>query len=354
MAETDGGRLTTRSKERPVADKAKSVLMIMNEWKVPLTPENYHVWFDYVTGTNEELRQAIDAQMASGRPFTEEVNDDLYYRFLGKQQHQIQLQLAQHETHAILKSVIDEVLSSNDISSEYADKLRTYSAQLQEARNSEDLRELIGELIKETDQMAETSQQLQEQLSSTTNNARQLLQRLEKVDDKSLRDTLTGLNNKKGFNRKFHDLETAHREDRHPFSLILFDLDEFVKINDSYGRNIGDEVLKLVARELLESIKGKDTPSRVDGEEFAILLPETALEGANFLANRLCGNIAHKKFRNKKTNQELAPITASFGVAEFRDGDSIDSLVQRAQQAVALAKKSGRNTVRSENDLSGS
>lgn len=155
-------------------------------------------------------------------------------------------------------------------------------------------------------------------------------------------DFLTGL-----FNRRFvqealrGEVEEADRH-RRPLSLIMFDLDDFKRINDAHGHDAGDRVLKEVARACGEHLRKADRPGRWGGEEFLVLAPETRPEEARLTAERLKGAIeAHDGFG------EVGGVTASFGVAAHREGDTPETLLKRTDEALYRAKASGKNLVES-------
>lgn len=152
-------------------------------------------------------------------------------------------------------------------------------------------------------------------------------------------DQMTGLLNhgcfKEHLNRQFQE---ARRYGR-PLSLIMIDLDFFKRINDTYGHPAGDEILMRVADAVRGTTRDCDYPSRYGGEELAILLPETTEEQARVLAERLRRQIMSIK-------HGMHEVTASFGVAQIEDVDGGgDDLLARADQALYLAKKTGRNRV---------
>jgi diguanylate cyclase len=121
--------------------------------------------------------------------------------------------------------------------------------------------------------------------------------------------------------------------------------------NDTWGHQTGDQVLRLVAMTLKSNIKGKDIAARYGGEEFAAVLPSTDLEGAVIVADNIRKAIQAKELLKRSTNEKLGRITASFGVALFRRGDTSASLIERADRCLYAAKHAGRNRVLSENEL---
>lgn len=154
-------------------------------------------------------------------------------------------------------------------------------------------------------------------------------------------DMLTGVYNR----LKFTDLLDAElqRSVRHglPLSIMMFDIDHFKKINDTYGHHTGDIVLKEVTRIAKDTLRIYDSLARWGGEEFVILSPGNNMENTFHLAERLRENIAKNSYAHEGI------VTASFGVTTFKEGDNADALLQRVDSALYKAKNSGRNRVES-------
>lgn len=158
-------------------------------------------------------------------------------------------------------------------------------------------------------------------------------------------DELTGLPNRRHFGREGDRLiERALRYDEN-LSLLMLDIDFFKQINDTYGHNIGDEVLCEMARRLHSCLRKSDLPGRWGGEEFVILLPNTRLDIAKYVADRL-----RKGFAEKPVQTRVGPIAVSFsgGGAQLQPGDSLQSLIARADAALYQAKNKGRNRIECE------
>lgn len=161
----------------------------------------------------------------------------------------------------------------------------------------------------------------------------------ERLKNASLTDPLTGLNNRRYLDTLI-EKEIA-RADRYKesFSIVSLDLDRFKRVNDTWGHPIGDEVLKLTANTVKDSIRESDILVRMGGEEFAVLLPHTDADAAYKIAER-----ARKAI--EEANHPIAgKVTASFGVAERQSGESYNSLYRRVDKALYKAKDSGRNCV---------
>ena len=155
----------------------------------------------------------------------------------------------------------------------------------------------------------------------------------------SITDPLTGVYNRRYFMQKLkEEIERAERTNR-PFSLIMLDIDHFKNVNDRFGHSVGDFALKKLTEMLKNNIRKIDILARWGGEEFMILLPETPKKHAVYVAEKL------KHLLSNTDMPGVGTITASFGVSEYRPGDEVDSLIQRADDAMYRAKAAGRNRV---------
>lgn len=156
-------------------------------------------------------------------------------------------------------------------------------------------------------------------------------------------DVLTGLLNRRTV------LEAAELEwvrwqrSRKPFSVLLIDIDDFKKINDKYGHLTGDRALRLVGDSLKGTLRGLDLVGRYGGEEFIVILPETSIEGAAVVGEKMLDGIRQLKL---SVNNQPITLTASIGVVAALEKDKdIDALIHRADSAMYLAKRGGKNAV---------
>jgi diguanylate cyclase len=135
-----------------------------------------------------------------------------------------------------------------------------------------------------------------------------------------------------------------------PLSLLMLDIDHFKSFNDNYGHLTGDQVRRLVAMSLKQTIKGQDVAARYGGEEFAVVLPATALRQALTVADHIRRAVMSKELKKKSTGEILGRVTISIGVSVLQSGDSPDTLIERADACLYAAKRNGRNRVICETD----
>src|SRR4029077_6283040 len=156
-------------------------------------------------------------------------------------------------------------------------------------------------------------------------------------------------------NRKYFDNAIAAAIEKaadrgEPLSLLMTDVDHFKKFNDSFGHLTGDQGLRLVAMSVKQNVKGQDTAARYGGEEFAVVLPNTVLASAITVAEHIRRAVMTKELMKRSTGEHLGRVTISVGVASLRAGDTVQTLIERADVCLYPAKRSGRNMVVSEAD----
>lgn len=161
-----------------------------------------------------------------------------------------------------------------------------------------------------------------------------------KLERQANHDPLTGCVNRRRFLQLLHEEEALAQSDEYTFSLVMLDIDHFKGVNDSFGHDVGDAVLKGVAEFALSNKRDTDVFARLGGEEFVMLMPNGTLHSASLLAERLRQIIASTQFRGVDR-----AVTVSFGVAEARKGEVGEALLKRADQALYAAKSGGRNCV---------
>ncbi len=167
-----------------------------------------------------------------------------------------------------------------------------------------------------------------------------LLHKCKRYEVMASTDNLTGLYNRNKFEELFSSSYQTMIERENSMSLIILDIDDFKKVNDIFGHNVGDDVLIKISQELQNILRSIDMVCRWGGEEFAVLLPATESKDAIYLAEKLRSHI--EKLKIDKVNT----ITASFGVSKVYKGEELKDVLGRADKALYEAKESGRNCVK--------
>lgn len=347
-----------------VKECARKVIIDMGTRKVMLTPENYHLWFVHISGGNAALSKDIEALKAANHPFTDEILAELYKRHIasgarsvpgsGPEEVDAEAVLdAQERTETLLKTLLSEVLSTSSSAAAYNNSLKDYSKRIATAKGVTELQALVRDLLTDTAGMAKSSENLQGKLEQATHEAEQLRQKLTEARRDALVDGLTGVHNRRALDAKLAALIDEFTTRGTRFSVIMIDIDHFKPFNDNHGHQAGDEVLRQVGAMLIDTVDDDGFPARYGGEEFSVVVPSTGLEGARYMAERIRMCVSKLQAVSPTTGETLRNITASLGVAEIWRGDSVESVVARADQALYAAKQSGRNRVKTEADLEG-
>jgi diguanylate cyclase len=324
---------------------ANAALAAMARHRIPPTPNNYLIFYSHCSGWHPELSRRILALDSRGEGFSEDALAELHDRFFGTGR---QLRLL-NETCQRIETTMAQLLSqvggmSRDATG-YGDKLVSFGDALSRQPQARELRALVGEILDATRTMQRRARQLEAQLGETSRQIEGLRADLASAQREASTDSLTGIANRKYFD---HELRAAADETlatARPLSLLLADIDHFKQFNDTFGHQVGDQVLRLVAQVLTRSVKGRDLAARYGGEEFAVILPQTDLDGARNLAEQIRQTVAGNRIRSKVSGLDLGHITMSIGCAQYVPGEPLARLIQRADEALYQAKRAGRNRV---------
>ena len=313
---------------------------------IPSTPENFTVWYEYSLGSNLELNSAIDDHLNRGDDFTNTVNRDLYLRFVAVDD-QRQSSDINNEIDRTLRSLQAEVLGMHSDMGAYQQSLTRCNDQLKNDEAPIDVGEVISNLTCQTDEMNDTNLATSKKLQILERELKGLKQTFERIRLNIHRDEMTGISNRRSFERVLdQQLEYADISDQ-PFSVLMIDIDNFKSFNDNYGHLLGDKVVRYVADKICNCIKGQDVVARYSGDEFVVLLPETDMDGGQTVADRVSRGVTKQSIHSGH-EEEFSLITLSVGVATYRLGESGSELIDRAEQALFFSKRNGRNCVSTE------
>jgi diguanylate cyclase len=328
------------SKSHDVACKA---LEKIEELGLLPTPENYELWYKYYDG-DAELVGAIDKL---GDNINEASCTKIYKRYLTSSSHEDAVRKISDQIQQAITEIGGLFKSVKSATDEYGETLDDTAGKIDKADSIEDLESVVSEMVQSTKKMVEHNKSLEDQLNNTSGQMAELRQNLDTVRKEAMTDGLTGLSNRKAFDRYLEAAISEAAADSATLTLLMMDIDHFKSFNDTYGHLIGDQVLRLVARSLKDGIKGRDLAARYGGEEFAIILPDTGAEAGVVVGNLLRRAVERKEVINRTTGETLGQITLSVGVAEYKPGEKPENLVSRADQALYSAKEAGRNQVKS-------
>ena len=261
-------------------------LPLMSKHDIPVTPKNYAVWYEYVSGINSELCLTIDKMLEKKEVFSDEQNEILYKRFCAEKDEN-ELRKLREDLQQVLVSVLSEVSDLSGQTEKYTSFVSKSVDELSEDASAEKIKNVVSEIIVETKAIGNFGKSLQDKLKETTEELETLQKEFEQAKTASLVDFLTGVANRKAFDETLAKCASEASANMDDLCLLLIDIDHFKKFNDEYGHIVGDEVLKFVTKKTKEIVRGRDFLARFGGEEFVVILPQTPLSGAKTVAENI-------------------------------------------------------------------
>lgn len=346
-----GQALLITDEVKNVHETAEAAYSLIKSKGFQPTPKCYALWYAYFSKADPELERVLADVVVGAETLTEQRVHDLYAQFFETDMEAEAIRQTGALIEASVAKVIQRMNEANESTSRYGKSLDTFTGRLSRGIEHAELQQIVGAVISETTKMRESSERIAGDIKESSLEIIELRRSLESVRREAHTDALTGIANRRSFDMSLRAALRDAKEAGETLSLLMIDIDHFKKFNDSYGHQLGDKVLQLVARILKTSVKGRDTVARYGGEEFAVILPSTRLAGAATLADQIREAVASRHIIQKRTGEDFGTITLSLGAANLRTSDSADSLIKRADEALYRAKRGGRNRVITEDQL---
>lgn len=332
-----------REESEQAAEYLRLAVALLANNNIPVSPFNYRMGYDFVAGINDVLRKALDELAAEpGRQITEYLWDIYQRSYMHDDQTLIAIR---GELRNIITSMQRDIKGSEGILSGYLARLNQFNAVLTGPSSPQAMEVEVKKIIEATRDTERSQRQVNAQVSQLAMDLESMRKELAYIREESLTDSLTGVSNRKAFDIALEDRIHRARGEKSIFSVLIADIDYFKQVNDNYGHLIGDKVLRFVASSFKRCVKGKDLVARFGGEEFAVILDNTDISGASAVAEQIRQAVYSgiiKDMNNKKT---LDRISISIGVAQYNASDLPNDILQRADEALYLAKDRGRNRV---------
>jgi diguanylate cyclase len=325
-------------------EMAKKILPFLAKRKIPLTPDNYRIFYDYFLLLKPDMSKKVDELLDTNCRFDPEISEEIFRNYYLVDDHQV----ANVEKFSERIARVSETLSANigetlDSTSRYREVLESTASQISLTQMEDpSLKYLVDNLLEETISTLTSQNDLADHLEKTRRLVTSLTNELKDQARLANVDDLTQLYNRRFFNNRLARLLTAEG-DAQTLSLVIFDLDRFKRINDTWGHNIGDKVLMLCAKIIKNNAGENCMAVRYGGEEFLLLCHGMGKGEAKNLAE----SIRRQMESTQVTIRGAAiPVTLSGGVTQLKPGDSIEEFIGRADKALYQAKENGRNQVR--------
>lgn len=330
---------------------AEIALQEIRSLDLPAGPESFELWYAYASGMNVPLNEAVHGLLAQHGRISEADANRLYETFLSSRRFVERLStLADQlsgEIAQVEKSIAATINSSDALSAELGGNMTG----LDRKKTQEELGALIEGLMVSTREFQRVNQVQLGQLQEAEKRAAVLQQSVDEIRHEGTMDALTSLANRGHFDAALQAGIASTEATGSPLALLFCDVDHFKKFNDQYGHLVGDQILRLVASTMKKNLRDCETGARYGGEEIVAILPNTTLDMAKAVGERIRLAIQQTEIRRRGTGEKLASVTISVGVAIFHAGETADEFVERADACMYAAKSAGRNCTIGEGEV---
>lgn len=337
-------------------DKARAgeflrlALNYMVKYNLPANPVNYTVWYEYVSGKNLRLKTAMDQVVKSGKRINSSHVEAFYKKFITDGD-RIVISRLLTKINLMLRDITRHVMETEGDLAGHGSNLGELAEKINEVHDFEGMREIVDRMLSETRALIRSGSRLQTRMKVSSEDLKQLHKELDKAQQEAQTDALTGLINRRGLEKVMELERIRAKQNRTAFSIILLDLDHFKRVNDAWGHLVGDSLLRGITAILRAVLRRNDVAARYGGEEFLVLLPETNMDGAVAVARKIRKALNSKEWKIKESGESMGLITASMGIAVYEMNEPEETLIKRADDALYLAKNTGRNKVVTQDQL---
>ncbi len=327
------------------AELSRLALKMVSLHDAALNPQSFAVCYEHVAGINPALSQKITSLQQTTPKLEDDHMEQLYADYVSECNSRQHVTLRQNLQEML--GHLDQVTTDADKqTADYGSSLHQFSERLKLDVSTDELDALVKEITQDTDRMHATMQQVHEELEASHIEVERLHEEMELLKGAAMTDPLTGILNRRGFEDQTHalfsDTDSVYEKGH---CLLMLDVDHFKHINDTYGHLLGDKVLATIAGVLRSKIQGQDIVGRLGGEEFAILLPDTQLDGAFTVAEHIRQAVERGKIRRLDSKENIEGITISIGISARQKNETLEALIARADKALYTSKKEGRNRI---------
>jgi diguanylate cyclase len=313
-------------------------------WPIPL---NYELWLHYVISPQGPLGLAINHLLNDGEPITEAVAEGLAAEYLPKARMNEEIRDAGDKLYEQLQTISTTIGAAQKSTDAYGKALAGASEDLscRAQVDRESLVRLVQGLADATERVQREYVSLEQRLGASTHEVSRLRGHLEQVRRDAMTDALTALANRKalenGLARQCAEAEASAA----PLTLAIVDIDHFKRVNDTWGHQTGDQVIRYVASVIARLGEPPRLSARLGGDEFAVLFPREQIEVVVREFDAIRREIGSRTLKRRSTNDDLGAVTISVGVAEYVRGEGQAAFVERADAALYASKRAGRDRV---------
>lgn len=315
----------------------------LDKYNIPPSPKCYEVMYEYLKGQNIEIINSIEKFLKK--------HDNLTEIFLLK----VHSSVLSYETIAKTVNTVtslldvqitglnDSVSSSDQELNVFTDAIDSFSEYIDnDAHNMTD-RNIISYIVSATTRVKDKVKELETDLHNSQAEIKQLHNYLENMCQEAMVDPLTTLATRKRCDQILSKSIRNCLETSENMSVVFIEIDHYDAFKEKWGQVTSEQILRFTASALKENIKGRDAAARYSESLFIMILPKTDAHGAKILSEHIRNTVERKRIIKKTTGEFLGRVTVSAGIAQFKEGESLGYLLNRAERTLAIARQNGRN-----------
>jgi diguanylate cyclase len=326
------------------ADVARRVLRLMTAHSSDYRPRTYFLWHEYVVGKNADLCERMDKVVAAHGKLSAAGVDELYLKLVDTQSEDL-LSRLHGDMHRLIEGLVASTKSASGHTTHLGNELVQFEVAVGASRTPEDILRVISRLSTAAQASRAELERVRLQLENSEVQVNRMSEELRVIREEVHVDPLSGLFNRRRFASGLAELAETAVANNSPLTLLMLDIDRFKMINDKHGHPFGDQVIVGVGQAIKASVKGRDLPARFGGDEFSLILPDTALREGIVVADYIRRIVRQAQIVDFATNETVTNLTLSVGIATLVPGESAEQLVRRADKALYRAKQKGRDCV---------
>lgn len=316
----------------------------LNQHQLTPTPDNYRLFFEYAAAGISELNADIDAMTTEKTKITQALAQQLYNTHIANND-QRDLDDTRVGISDMLSVIVGHLKDWDSSSSHFCETLDNCIHKLNDQPSLTEVKDIVLTVTDQAKRIRDINLTIKGSLHNLSDEITALRQDVNRLGSEALIDSLTQISNRRGFDIALKNILERAEQEETDCALIVTDVDHFKNVNDNFGHQVGDKILKFIATTLRKNIRGSDILARYGGEEFVIILPNTSYEGAMQVAENLRTAVSSRQLTTGSNTKTIGRMTISSGVSCYQKGETGEQFFDRTDKCMYEAKSQGRDRV---------
>lgn len=321
-----------------------STLENIGNHKLKPTPDNYRLWYEYAAGSIEALNADIDKMITCQQRIDQVICRQLFLRHIANTD-QRDVDDTRIAIGNALNAMAEQLKNWNNSSDHFCQTLDRCIEKLDGNPSMAEVKEIATTISREAVSVRDFNINMKDSLHHLTDELSSLREDVDRLGSEAITDALTQITNRRGFDIAIEEETDRATQGGTECAMIVVDIDDFKRVNDEFGHQVGDKILRFVVSTMSKSIRGNDILARYGGEEFAVILPDTPFEGAMQVAENLRRNVSSRQLTTGTDGKIIGRMTVSIGVGVYQAGESNAAFFERVDHMMYQAKRQGKDQV---------